>query len=736
MDARRLTWIMLAFGAGLLITMFAAKTCAKRNGEPTTRPTNSSKTKPTTTSAPATKPATRPTTRTVGATIGKPKPHDGPKPPSHEGDLNNTSLYLPQGSLDPLDPDSGYKFQVQFNTNGASIHTVKLSNHYATVEDKLLAENVGYEKYFQALAKGDNKDLHGPYSLLNPVSHKGVVYYAMATRNVRVTLPAGPLSPYRHDPQLRSESHRSMYGAWRAWKVLTEKQAKKLGLGSTADIQRLSFSWAFEHRTGPNAKYRPVIRLIKTYGVRKNDFTIYVSLRVENLWVGDKPLTVEIDQAGPTGLPLEGIREDKRKVAYGKYDGEDKKVVVAAQQRKAEIKEVKIGSPVNVGESSDDDPMLWIGQTNKFFGCMLYLRPDKEELPEKLEDYPAPTWQAEFYHQDVKEHSATDKKGSPTQMTGIRFPGIKVEKGKPRTIRFELFAGPKDINMFEADERYSVLAYEDTIDLSSCFCGLCAWDGLSLFVIGFLGTLARNVTFNYGLAIFLLVVIVRLLLHPLTKKGQVTMARMKKLQPMMKELEKKYADDKETMNRERIKLFKQHGATPFLGCLPMLLQMPILIALWRGINATSDLRHAAFLPVWIVDLSAPDRLFAFGTDVPLLGEYLNLLPLLLGAAMYWQMKLSPQSQTASPDQEKQQKMMQMIFPIMMPVMFYSLASGLTLYFLASTFFGAVEQHYIRKHIEAKEAMASAVETTVRMPGKGPRGSRPKKPKGPNWFKRG
>ena len=726
---------MLAFGAGLLVTMFAAKTCAKRKGEPTSQPSDAPKSRPTTTSAPTTASAptttsapttgratSRSTTRKAPPALSNDKKDDEPKRPSHEGKPDNTNLYL--GSLDPKD---GYTFQVQFNTNGASIYTVKLSSHYATVEDKRFVDEFGYDRYVEALAKGDNKALKGQCSLMNPVSYDGATYYPLATRNVKVTLPDGTIYRYRHDPQLRSKSYRNTYGAWRAWKVLTEAQAKERDLGSTDDVQRLSFSWAFEHKAGPDAKYQPAIWLIKTYSVRKKDYTIRVSLRVENPLKGDKPLKVEIDQAGPTGVPREDSRGDMRKIAYGKYD--DDKVVVSAEQRKDKLEELKLGSRVNVGDSSDDS-VLWIGQTNKFFGCMLHLRPKQGDDDEIR----APLWKAEYYHQDIQENST-----SGTQMTGVNFPEIEVESGAKETVEFELFAGPKRIDMFEDEDdefhkpRYKTLAYQDTLDLSSCFC---AWDWLSLFVVGFLGTLAKHVTFgNYGLAIFLLVVIVRLCLHPLTKKGQVMMSKMKKFQPMIKELEKKYADDKEALNRERIKLFREHGANPLLGCLPMLLQMPILIALWRGISATTDLRHAAFLPVWIVDLAAPDKLFPFGVDLPLIGGYLNLMPLLLGAAMYWQMKLSPQSPGASsPDQEKQQKMMQMMFPIMMPVMFYHMASGLTLYFLASTFFGAAESHYIRKHIEAREALEAAITTTVHMPGKRSRSSRPKKPKGPNWFK--
>lgn len=733
---------MLAFGAGLMIVMLGTRSCAEQEGGATSRPADSAESKPATTSTrPATKPSTRPSTKPATQPAGGTAVLDKPKPDDTKPDKTKTRWNTEQGdpdrghlSIGSTDPGSGYTFEVQFNTSGASIHTVKLSKHYATVADKRFADENGYEKYSRALAEGTNKDLLGPCSVLNPVSHDGVIYYSLATRRVEAIFPDGKPAAYSHDPQLLSRKADRKRRKWRGWKPLPADEAKALGLDSTDDMQRFSFYWILLRKDPDDAEFRKALRLIKTYSVRKNDYTIYVSLRVENLWGGAKPLAVSIDQGGPTGVPREDARTDMRKVAYGEYDTADEQVAVTAEKRKDKINEVNLGSPETVGNSFKR--MLWIGQSNKFFACLLYLKPDQSLPPDQREDLWAASWRADFYYQDAKENAT-----SPTQITGLRFSRIPVESGKPRTIDFELFAGPKRIDMFEdADDKYyresyKILAYKDTIDLSSCFC---ASDWLSLKVVGFLGGLAENVTFgNYGLAIFLLVLIVRLLLHPLTKKGQVTMSKMKKLQPMMKELEKKYADDKDAMNRERIKLFRQHGATPFLGCLPMLLQMPILIALWRGISATTDLRHAAFLPVWIVDLSAPDRLFSFGTDLPFIGEYLHLMPLLLGAAMYWQMKLSPQSQTPStPEQAKQQKMMQLMFPIMMPAMFYHMASGLTLYFLASTFFGAVEQHYIRKHIEAKEALQAATETTVRMPGKGPRGSRPKKPKGPMWHKRG
>ena len=261
---------------------------------------------------------------------------------------------------------------------------------------------------------------------------------------------------------------------------------------------------------------------------------------------------------------------------------------------------------------------------------------------------------------------------------------------------------------------------------------------LSRKVIWLLSVIAGMTGDNYGVAIIVLVLLVRLCLHPLTKKSQVSMMKMQKLQPQIQKLRDKYGDDKETLNKEMMRIYKEQGAKPLLGCLPMLLQMPILIALFTGINASVQLRHAAFLPMWITDLAAPDRLFTWSRSLPLIGQSFNLLPVLLCVAMFFQTKMNPQmsgQQPASSEQAaQQQKMMKYMMPGMMLVFFYKAASGLTLYFMASTAAGVVDQWAVRRHIRQREEAQAATETTINMPGKAARGHRPKKPKDP--FKTG
>jgi YidC/Oxa1 family membrane protein insertase len=206
----------------------------------------------------------------------------------------------------------------------------------------------------------------------------------------------------------------------------------------------------------------------------------------------------------------------------------------------------------------------------------------------------------------------------------------------------------------------------------------------------------------------ILVFLVRLILHPLTKKSQVSMMKMQKLGPMVEEIKKKYANNKAEMNKHVMALYKEQGASPVMGFLPMMVQLPILIALYSAIYANIELRGAPFLPFWITDLSVPDALITFETlTVPLLGwqiHSLNLLPILLSLAMFLQQKLMPHSSAqANPQVAQQQKMMMVMMPVMMLLIFYNMASGLNLYFMSSTVAGVFEQIIIRKHIREKES---------------------------------
>jgi len=261
--------------------------------------------------------------------------------------------------------------------------------------------------------------------------------------------------------------------------------------------------------------------------------------------------------------------------------------------------------------------------------------------------------------------------------------------------------------LFNKVKRFKELGFIQTIDFLACCCPAKIINPMAFGILWLMDWL-NSFLHNYGIVIIILVFVVRLILHPLTKKGQVSMGKMGKLAPKVELLKKKYADDKGELNKQIMALYKEQGASPFTGMLPMFIQMPIWIALYSAINASISLRGAAFLPVWITNLSAPDALFRFlPVTIPLIGwkiSSFNLLPILMGIAFYLQQKLTPAQPAAStnPQLAQQQKMMMIMIPIMFPLMLYTAPSGLNLYIMASTFAGAVEQYFIKKHIREKD----------------------------------
>ena len=199
---------------------------------------------------------------------------------------------------------------------------------------------------------------------------------------------------------------------------------------------------------------------------------------------------------------------------------------------------------------------------------------------------------------------------------------------------------------------------------------------------------------NYGIAIILLTFLVRLVLFPLGRKQAMSAQKMQELQPYLKEIQEKYKDDKERLTKETFAVYKKHSFNPFGGCLPAVVQLPIFVGLWQALNTSVVLRHASFL--WIRDLAAPDMMFQFpgGTEIPFLGKWFNILPLVVVSLMLVQTKLfSPPATT--PEAEMNQKMMKYMMAFM-AVMFYKVPAGLGIYFITSSLWSIGERLLIPK----------------------------------------
>jgi len=196
---------------------------------------------------------------------------------------------------------------------------------------------------------------------------------------------------------------------------------------------------------------------------------------------------------------------------------------------------------------------------------------------------------------------------------------------------------------------------------------------------------------NYGIAIILLTILIKLVFWPLGTKSYKSMNEMKKVQPLMMELREKYKDDKQRMNKEVMGLYKTYKVNPASGCLPLLVQMPIFFALYRMLYQAIELRHAPFVG-WVTDLSAPDRLLHFNFSIPMMQEPygIPMLTLLMGASFLLQQKMTPTA--GDPMQAK----MMMLMPIFMTVLFINFPAGLVLYMFVNNLISMGQQYYIQK----------------------------------------
>lgn len=159
------------------------------------------------------------------------------------------------------------------------------------------------------------------------------------------------------------------------------------------------------------------------------------------------------------------------------------------------------------------------------------------------------------------------------------------------------------------------------------------------------------------------------------------MKEMQVLQPKIEALRKAYKDNPQRMNKEIMELYKEHKVNPFGGCLPLLLQMPIFFALYQALMRSIALKGASFL--WIKDLSEPDRLFMLPFSIPVLGNEINILPIVMAIGMFAQQKIS-MSQAATGTSADQQKMMMILMPLMFGLIFYHMPSGLVLYWFVNS----------------------------------------------------
>ncbi len=451
---------------------------------------------------------------------------------------------------------------------------------------------------------------------------------------------------------------------------------------------------AFEAIIKDEISDKPVIRLIKTYTVMTGSYMLDINLAIENL--SPSKQKVRFNLAGTVRMGREGARSDLRKVVAG-FRKSTGKITTSRLDVKKLTKAVTTEDRRLI---KGVDNFLWAAAVNKYFAAIVVPLPDEGKT---FCDWIADKT-GRFYNPDGLPDTGDETVGLDFRIaTNTLKPGLK------REYKFQTYLGPKNKVLFDKNENYKNLGFVQTIDFMACCCPASIISPMAFGILaimewmyGFIG--------NYGVVIIIFVFLIRLFIHPLTKKSQVSMSKFSKIAPKVDEIKKKYANNKTEMNKQIMALYKENGASPIIGMLPMLAQMPIWISLYSAIYASIALRGASFLPFWITDLSAPDALFRFATvTVPIFGwkvDSFNLLPLMMGVAFFLQQKLMPKQPSANPQAAQQQKMMMFMMPIMFPLMLYKAPSGVDLYIMASTFAGVIEQIVIRKHIQEKEEAES------------------------------
>ncbi len=365
--------------------------------------------------------------------------------------------------------------------------------------------------------------------------------------------------------------------------------------------------------------------------------------------------------AGVAPLGVDTLSPGGEKVAY--WGNNIPKGFSAAMEEKGLPKiPVRIDWPI-------DKPVDWVAVKNKYFTQIL--TPDsggEKVMVHAVRQVPP----AERADPSVKPKGAMIEE----IFASVLLPDLKIGAGEVMARTFQYYVGPK---------QYSELSKNGLHQVDVMEFGM--WRAIGKLLLKIMNAIHDHLwPHNYGVAIILLTILVRIVFWPITRKSTESMKKMQEIQPLVKAVQVKYKDNVQKQQQEIMDLYKEHKVNPLGGCLPMLIQIPVFIALFVVLRSAIELRFAHFL--WIKDLSQPENLFP---GILPFGLSLNLLPIFMAATMFWQQKLTP-SAGADPNQQK----IMVFMPVMMLVMFYNFASGLALYWTTQNILMIAQQLLMKK----------------------------------------
>ncbi len=450
----------------------------------------------------------------------------------------------------------------------------------------------------------------------------------------------------------------------------------------------------------------PEYTLTKTFTVSQNERFIRCDLKIENRSEQDVKLRYVI--YGPQGILLDGPAQDPKGGAGSRVtiQGHIAAREAGSQGQSNAEPEVLQVNPEAAKKSEDDgrslarNENLWASVKNRFFMAAL-VSLDPNQLV-KLKALP-------IQNNDV----STDKRFEEPNigLAGDRR-DLVLNKSTVRTDSYALYLGPADddhLNVTEAVLKPLMSPPSDYhLNMSIQFFDSFNWrwprvDWLARQMMWVFKGL-HHLFGNFGIAVVLMTILIKLCLHPLQRKMMVSMSKMQKLQPELNKIKEKYKnatsnEAKMKMTMEQQDVMKKAGVNPAAGCLPMFVQIPVFSALYGIFNHAFDMRGAEFL--WIKDLSQPDHLYSMPGLAHVsswLPTSINLLPILYIVLSVVQTRMQPQQQKSDDPQQEMNRKMMMFMPVFISLMFYSMPAGLVLYFAVSACWGMLESWYIKKFL--------------------------------------
>ena len=342
------------------------------------------------------------------------------------------------------------------------------------------------------------------------------------------------------------------------------------------------------------------------------------------------------------------------------------------------------------GSKSIDTKMKWFAFQQQFFSLIM-------------------TAGNEFSSADLQAKYFAEDDPSRNLMACSAKLRSEIQAGSSNVVvPFDIYLGPNDYTTLKSYDQ----KYEKIVPLGGWMVN---WFS-RLVIIPSFDLLGRFIK-NYGLVILLMTLIIKLLLTPLTLKSYKSTAKMQVIKPEVDKINEKYPNEKDAMKKQQatMELYRKAGISPMGGCLPMLLQMPILFAMFRFFPASIELRQQKFL--WADDLSSYDSIIDFGFNVPLLGDHLSLFALLMAATMFFYSRMTSGQMSNDPNMAGMKFMSLWLMPIMMFFICNNLSAALSYYYLLSNIITMAMTWYIRKYIVTEERVRNEMMLNAKQPKK-------------------